>query len=58
VQRTNPCPLYPPKADIDGELFDVRFAPIADIGAPLFNHLVGGGKKGPRYCEAERTCSF
>ena len=29
--KINPCPLYPPKADICGATRDVRFVPIADI---------------------------
>src|SRR4029453_11563040 len=39
--RTSPCPLYPPKADMCGATWDVRFGPKADIQSTLLR-LVGG----------------
>jgi hypothetical protein len=43
------CPLYPPKADIQPRIRDVRFVPKADIIAAarlsLFDHLVCIDKK-------------
>jgi hypothetical protein len=31
LQCTNPCPLYPPKADMCDPTRDARFGPLADI---------------------------
>jgi hypothetical protein len=35
----------PPKADIDGRAWDVRFVPKADIRSALFDHFVGEGQE-------------
>src|SRR5262245_28789795 len=43
----------PPKADVCGATWDVRYGPIADI-VPSVDQLVGTGKQGRRDLEAER----
>ena len=48
----------PPKADISGRQFDVRFVPKADsctaTNSRLFDHLVGGVQQATWQVEAQR----
>ena len=44
----------PPKADIRGHGWNVRFVPIADISQPLFDQLIGAARQGQWNGYAER----
>ena len=54
----NGMSALPPKADMCAAARDVRFGPIADIRALLFDHLVGAGEQIVRNCKAERVGGF
>jgi hypothetical protein len=50
----------PPKADINGCIFDVCFVPKADSCTAanwLFDHLVGNGNNAGRHGETKCFCS-